>query len=428
MSQDRSLKVIANSLYSHLVFIALISGAAIFLLWVANLLPHEHLKNQLRDSVVHGGFTSCELSLSLSVPQDRSLTSALAPESIEFSKDDPCLKLTYINLAEHEAKSDIALRHQYLWGLRALYASAASVVAEPRLEQLLEYVTYAAILLLALTFFLTNRVHTVFLTPIFLSGLLFSGVSSITESPLAFCFLWAWLAPTLFLLTRNRINEHKLLIFIGATSAYIWFLEGHFIVLVSLIMLAKLATLPTNLGVRRTVSETLCSAGWLHFGFASLYLTIMVVKLALFGSTEVLGDFSSAAINRSSSLAQSGEEVRLEGLIRRLLFVGFQWTSTYKHVLLWKFLVVSTGLLFIFSVTTATFYWKKLESSRKSLILVLMILSLYCAIRLLILPNHSYVHARMMSRYLGFPMAAVWSASIVLIFSLRSSRLLKQTS
>ena len=112
--------------------------------------------------------------------------------------------------------------------------------------------------------------------------------------------------------------------------------------------------------------------------------------------------FTEAATHRLS-FAAKGVDISLIGVLKELLYRGFQHTAVYDHVLLWKALLLSA----VFSGGIGLLYLIKhaLRSPAQYgyTLLVFFLALAYFLCRALVVPNHSYIHSWMIGRYMIVP-------------------------
>jgi len=233
----------------------------------------------------------------------------------------------------------------------------------------------------------------------------------IREAPLSIGVLWAWLSALFLIAAFKRRRDGELCVVAGMVSAFIWFMDGHLFLLASLIAITTyfLSNSGVNATQRSILKRVFRNVVLVHAGFVICALFFFLLKAQVFGLEALLSEYTNAAIHRSSLVGNNGEAINLINLSHKLLFVGYQAVSTYKSVIVWKTLLITTALGFLLVILiiirTSAFYDKY-----KSYLLILALITVYFCVRLLVVPNHTFVHAYIMSRYLSIPFACVWSA------------------
>lgn len=386
------------------------------ILWSTNLIPPKHLQQQLIGATDNNRFTSCELALSLSIKQSFDIKSSLSAKTLSFQNDDPCLYFSKYSNLEIEENTE-RLRHRYIWGLRSIYAAVSYFIAEPDLEIFIQISTYFVISFFSFLLFRLNYKIALYTTPLLIYGLFFSGVSVISETPLALCFLWAWLAPSLYILLYDYVPEAIITMSLGMFSSFIWFMEGHIMMLLTLLVIVKISLQPKTDTVKNSCNSILFTIFLFHLGFVLTFLLLTLIKSIVFSPIDVFQSIANGAAHRLSALGTNGEPINLIILSKQLLFVGFQHTSTYQNVFLWKFILISTLIAFILIAAYIKIQKSVFDRLEKVFIFSLGLICLYIFIRLAITPNHSYIHKYMMSRYLGIPISLIWSTLILCIIN-----------
>ena len=141
-------------------------------------------------------------------------------------------------------------------------------------------------------------------------------------------------------------------------------------------------------------------------------LFFVLLKGVIFGFDSVFSNYAEAIANRSSNISVVGNQISFIDLFIKLLFVGYQATATYGNILVWKALLIFTLLLGCLGV--ACFFRNRVYVNRQSLLFIsiLALISVYCLARLFLLPNHSFTHSYLVSRYLFIPLFSIWSFAL----------------
>jgi len=417
-----------NSLVRYLLIVAISFLSMVLLLVSVNLLPHQRLATHLHGVLETNQFTSCEVALSLVKPQTLSVRSALSPSTYgDVSLEHPCTTLAEFYHARGAELSVSSLRHRYLWGARGVYGILASMVPEPQLQRWLSVLTTACIVAVFLLTFHTSRVLGLLILPFTVFGSLFSGVFTVTETPVAIGYLWAWLAGIILWVSVQNGRDLAVSVVCGMVSAFLWFLEGHFMVLVALVavltFLYELLTRQHANPYRRTLRNVVA----LHLGFALCTALFVMLKIGVFDVDSVFVSYHQAILQRAGGDNDYGGIITVWSLTQKLLYVAYQNTSTYGNVTVWKALLLTTGVVAMCALILLGRYGESLRGKR-GYILLLGGVSVYCLIRLYALPNHSYLHAFYMARYLFIPLACVWSCLLYLLLLPRISALGRENS
>lgn len=399
------------------------------LLFIANTLSPERLQNNFSSiNITQSSYTNCEVALSLIVGQDITLRGALSPNTHGFvDKDEPCMLLGNIYSASEKSEADLVvadntLRLRYIWGFRAIQGMAVSMLNVSSVQSMVAILTFAAIVLIGLLTFRRDAKSAACLAPFLFGGAAFSGALDTSALPIAIAYLWAWLAALLLIKAYDNNRDKEFCTVAGMVSAFLWFMEGHFILLVALIGLITYllsASINSQVSSHKTsnhyaaLKRAIRNIIYAHLGFILTTIIFAGLKIAVFGLDATMTSFNSAITHRSSGIDNNGLNISLASLAHRLLFVGFQFSATYQSVWLWKTILVSSFIVLLGLVGYASFNAHRITYSAHYFILLTLI-AVYLAIRLLITPNHTYIHALLMSRYLIIPIASIWSFAIYL--------------
>jgi len=410
-----------------LVWVLCCATLLLALLFIANTLdPKRQQKNFSTIGITAGSYTNCEVALSLMVEQNHTLSGALAPNTYgDVDQHEPCELLSgiYNNAAGEplNVAADNTLRLRYIWGFRAVQGIAMSVFTINTAQKLTALLTLVSIALIGLLLYRRNVKSAFTIAPFLIGGAAFSGAFDTSALPISIAYLWAWVAGLILIKACDLNRDKEFSTVAGMISAFLWFMEGHFILLVTLIGLITFLV-HSDFSVQRNKNLlafkcAIRNIAYAHLGFLLLIALFVALKCAVFGLEPTLSSFSSAISNRSSSLDNSGLSISLQSIAHRLLFAGFQYTATYQSVWLWKTLLISTFIVFLGIVIYACINASRLQAlTRHSghYLLLLALVALYICIRLLAVPNHTYIHALLMSRYLIIPITSIWSFAIYL--------------
>ena len=397
------------------IIVAVFLIALIGLLFAANLVSVERMQKHFQSVDTLGDFTTCEVALSLVVQQDATLRAALAPTSIDYSHNSsPCTTLHEFYAGDSSEAAYFPLRQRYIWGFRVVHAAFASILSDQSIRTLLSALVYLTGLLLLWGLSQLGSNALIFSMPIVVGGLLFAGVTSISGLPLAVSFLWAWVVPLILLVKDSRQFQETLLFLAGMQSAFLWFLDGHIILIVTLCSLVTYFQYVESRGARTAITRIIINLFYFHAGLIFCFVFFLVLKGFVLGWGATFDSFIVGILHNASTIDNSREDISFIAMVHKLIFVGFQYTSTYQHVFLWKFLIVSSAACVFLSGILLTLN-SQLRKKLWPYVIVLVIIVTYVIIRILILPHHSFIHARLMSRYLIIPIAASWSLLLIIV-------------
>ena len=405
-----------NSALSHLNWFLACLTTMLVLLWAVNIVSEHKLKNSLTGVLDSKHYTSCEIALSLMIEQERSFSAALVPATLgSVFSQEPCdLVDQFFESKQHDIEFD-RLRFRYIWGVRAIYGLALNFVNDRQLERVLTVCVLLFMAILACVLLKMDIRYGMATMPLIFGAALFSGLFEITAVPLAVSYFWAWLSPFLLIVSYKYSKATQFSLISGMVSAYLWFMDGHIVLSTALTAIVTFVCYDQafNQSKKARFSAAITNVCMLHLGFVSTIAVFFVLKGVYFGFDSVFENYSSAIVYRSSNISAQGEEVSPMGLLIKLLFVGYQATAVYGSVLLWKSLLISTLVFGFFG--TVCFFKKRVYLSHNdiSFIIILMFVSLYCLLRLFLLPNHSFIHAYLVSRYLFIPLFCVWSFAVL---------------
>lgn len=397
------------------------------LLFVTNSLdPKRQQHNYSTIKIEPGSYVNCEVALSLIVKQENSLRSALTPNTHGFfEKDQPCDLLSGIYKDNTiDLVADNTLRLRYIWGGRAAQGIITSVLSVNHAQSLIALLTIITIIIIGAMVYQRDRHSFVFLAPFLVGGALFSNIIDTSPLALSISYLWAWLAAIILIWAMEAKRDKEFSTIAGMISAYLWFMEGHFVLLIALIaLISYLLSSQENNNHYDAFKRAFRNVVFTHIGFVLLTIIFIVIKLLVFGLDATLASYSTAVTDRLSLLDNDGQTINLLSVTHKLVFIGFQLSSTYGNVLLWKTILVSSAIVLFASIMYSIFTKNSIKQAKYYFIL-LGLISLYLALRLFIVPNHSYIHATLMSRYLFISIASIWSATAYLYVhkTLNSSR------
>ena len=409
----------ADTIKGQLTRCSLTALLAVFLfvtlLFISNLGSADQMRARFANSEPSAlRFTECEVGLSIIIRQDRDLLSSLLPRTYPFDIGRPCDDLLRV-VEESAVDQSKRLRPRYWWGFKAVYALMLSKLTTTEAATAMTWFSHGCYLLLGLSLFRLSKFTFLVMSPFILMPPFLSGIHFHSEPPIALGYIWAVLASAIYAnLLKSKTMENWLypfILFTGMVTAFLWFMGGELLLLAPLLILITFLYRLGHQSLTTRFLNTIKVVSLLHIGFVLSMLIGYAIKASVYGLEPVIASFTEAA-NHRLSLQAKGANISFLGVLKQLSFRGFQHTAVYDNVLMWKTLLVSAGITGLLG-----FMYLAVKTIRqfKQYGLVLMIFASvlgYFLLRVLIVPNHSYIHSWMIGRYVIVPICLCWSTLI----------------
>ena len=290
----------------------LLAGSALFftLHYIGNRIPYDlTLEKALTEldsdrpdlgylSRISARYEYCQrVSLTLAAAKpldgDNALVDAALPRAI--TADPPIGYCERIRLAGDGGDlGQSALAFRYWWGSAALYSIALRFLSDADMRAWTRILTVFAWGLLALAAWFLSRRAFLAVVPLSVFGAFFSGLRHFSDAAEGFPFLLAPLSVAALALAMSRrwlSRAAPLCCFvIGMVSSYLWFFDGHNILIVVLIGMTAYFGNP-GVSARRRVGDAALLVGFYVAGFALCYVVGQLVKA---GVAQWAADWASA--------------------------------------------------------------------------------------------------------------------------------------
>ena len=372
-------------------------------------------------------YTECAVLLSVLSEGGKGLRNAVLPRTMVRTNNRACalLKKTVAAIEKGEALQTRALRTRYWWGARPVYSLMLRYFTVYETRELIRNATALAYMGLAIALFAISARMFWLSAPLLLFGTMFSGASYYSEVILGVPYLWAVFAATLLAAlhaARLRLSLiHVALFGMGMISSYIWLLDGHLILLFAWVMLIGFfasARSMDSLVALRVMFKHLFAFG---SGFVAAAISGQVVKAMYLGMASIWEPLVTAIAFRSSSVGPDNAELSLAIVFQKVWGVGYWWTGLFRNELLWP--VVLWSSVIAGGLGLGIGLLRGLQGNRRMLfamlVCVLIVLSVF--LRLLLLQNHSAIHAFFIGRYMFIPLAMAWVMLLLALFGVPSS-------
>lgn len=384
-----------------------------------NLSPHNYPFSRygaqsVLSNIGQNHYTECAVLLSVLASGQGGVRNAVLPPTAQRADNQLCSRLKEVvgRVEGGKTFNTRPLRTRYWWGARAIYSTMLRYFTIYEIRELVRNTTSLAYMALgAALLFISPGLFWTGL-PLLVFGLMFSGISYYSELILGAPYLWAILAATLVAgmhAARIRIGVIHLAVYCsGMISSYLWLLDGHLMLILAWLTLigyfASLRTLSPSLALLAAGRHILSFAA----GFSIAYIGGQLVKMLYLGIGPVWKSLGGAVAQRSSELGPGNIELNLAMVLDKTWAVGYWWTGLFRNELLWSLITWSSLaagclgiLIFIVRVVRG-------EKAALPSLLVCLAIAGSVLVRLILMKNHSYIHAFFIGRYMFIPFAMGW--------------------
>jgi len=382
--------------------------------------------NSIRTHIGQDQFPDCKILLSLLAADGTSLRDAVLPPMTIYASGSRtwkrCRELQDQAVGNGEFEK-VTLKFRYWWGTRALVGLGLWKFSYYQITQGIKSLTYLLYMVIAVLLVLLSRDAIVAALPLLAIGIVFSGIPIYGGTTLALPYLWALVfnAILLTLLIGGVSRNTRLLWMVagGAVSAYLFLLDGHLMLLMSLSSLILYFSADAAAPIKERLMD-LATNGLVFLGsFVAMMLLDVTLSMLYLDPASALTRYWDQLLVRLSDETSKGELSLVS--VANSLMAGYKRVAAYDHDNL--SLLLAAGVPLSIVALAAALFLATTDRRRQ---LVFRIIPLCIAILLVIarnaiLQNHAAIHPLFIGRYLFIVYAAGWSILLLSLGAMISS-------
>ena len=397
---------------------------------VANYLPFN---NSIQSLIGHDQFAECQVLNSMITPPSNRVEDAIVPKglfTLDFEKQgDAYCPALYRVVVQNQEHRTIPLKYRYWFGFKALTALALrwNEVDLFQVNVGIKTLTYFAYLLLALVALAHSFRLLAVLSPFIFFGFFFSGIPYFGGFAYSLAYLFSIVAlAALVLLVKLKVSARALRLFFfasGMVSSYLFFLDGHLMALIPMLMVVLYFGREHVENIRRWSFETISFLLSFLAGFTLSVGVNQAAKGYYVGFDKVFPRFGEALtghtvaghLEQHETLVDTAMAILLlpKSLLGHYLYNSFMGNRT---LYICAVLISCLALAAAIAVSAYRAYSAKNVTAVFGVVVILAAMAMV-SIRLTVFSYHTWTHCGFICRYLFVPLALSWSALIAALLA-----------